>query len=153
MGAGGENGGTGNRSLTAHQKITATCELQPIILPQVALFSHPFSHLHVARLSPDVVDVRPLEPRDDEVHPLGHNALLNPAQPVEHDCTVSTVHCTESHESGYTSSKLESARKVLAVREDTKIFVPQVIYTKLTLLPPAGHATTTGHPLPVKTEL
>lgn len=54
------------------------------------------SHLNVARLRAHVVDVRPLEPGDDEMHPLSHNAFLYPGQPVEDDRAVTTVHCDKT---------------------------------------------------------
>lgn len=51
------------------------------------------SHLNVARLRAHVVDVRPLEPGDDEVHPLSHDAFLYSGEAVEDDRAVTTVHC------------------------------------------------------------
>lgn len=49
------------------------------------------NHLYIARLGADVVDVRPLKPGDDEMHPLRHYPLFNSAETVEHDSSVTTI--------------------------------------------------------------
>lgn len=51
-------------------------------------------YLDIARLGANVVDIGPLKPWDDEVHPLRVHRLLHPGQAVKHDGAVTSLDCT-----------------------------------------------------------